>query len=762
MRRRFNVPRWLYLGGGIGLGTITIVALALYIFYPRIAAWAIRERVLSKLEHRLDREVRAGDIEVNRDGRAVLRDVLISGPNDGDEPLIRIGKVTIHYSFWGSVKGDMRIERVIVEDLSGVAVRAADGSDNFADIIARFTGSDEGGGGGGLRAGLRPDTLELVRARGELRDERSGVALRAADVALFAQRGGLATLTLKEISVATSFGPTAGIAQLVATAEVDAPRDTAEFVVAGGRVKLWPGMSLTGIGGTLSEADAPGKLFVDLAGGYGGVEGELWTAKGWLDPWQRSGSLDLSADRFTFDRIASVIEGSMVVDYAATSVDTNFHLDMTPAEVTFNGNLALSGLNIYHPMFAERTVRDINLVGPISGSFASDARVLTLTRADLIMGGVEYKLAGYARLPGGVDVDSGERRQHYRVGGRVVIPPLPCQKMLDGIPKEFAARIHGAELRGTFAADVTVDINGADLQATVLDGGVGIRRCRAVKVPEEIDGKRFAESFVHVVDPAAAEPISFTIGPENPDFVPIWDVSPYLLKSLMTTEDGRFYRHKGFIVSEFRTALIKNLEAGRFKYGASSITMQMIKNVMLYREKTLSRKLQELFLTWYIETVLEKDRIFEIYINAIEYGPELYGIGPAARRYFGKHPRDLNPVEAAFFSSLLPDPKRRYRQYCDNKLWPRMARKIERIVKLMHKRERITDDEFEMAINTPLVFERDEAHVSRRDCRDFVDAVLEETLSTDPVRRLRQLEEQQRNPRKKRKSRPVWREPDEG
>ena len=758
MRRRFNVPRWLYLGGGIGLGTVIIVALGLYLFYPRIAAWAIRTRVLSKLENRLDRKVSAAAIEVNRDGRAVLRDVVISGPGDGADPLISIGKVTIHYSFWGSVKGDMEVDRLVVEDLQGVAVRAADGSDNFADIIARFTGSDEGGGGG-VRAGLRPETLELVRARAELRDERSGVAVRAADVSLFAQRGGLATLTVKEITLATSFGPEAGIAQLVATAEVAAPRDTAEFEIAGGKVRLWRGMSLTGITGTLSEADAPGKLFVDLVGGYGGVEGKLWTAEGWLDPWRRSGSLDLTADRFTFDRIAPVIEGSMVVDYSATSVDTHFHLDMTPREVTFNGDLALSGLNLYHPLLAERTVRDINLAGPISGSFATAARVMTLTQADLVMRGVEYKLSGYARLPGGIEGDSGERRQHYRLGGRLVIPPLPCQKMLDGIPKEFAARIHGSELRGTFGADVTVDVNGADLQATVLEGGVGIRRCRAKTVPEEIDGKRFAESFVHVVDPAAEEPISFTIGPENPDFVPIWDVSPYLLKSFMTTEDGRFYRHKGFIVSEFRTALIKNLEAGRFKYGASSITMQMVKNVMLYREKTLSRKLQELFLTWYIETVLSKDRILEIYINAIEYGPDLYGIGPAARRYFGKHPRDLNPVEAAFFSSLLPDPKRRYRQYCDDKLWPRMERKIERIIKLMHKRERITDDELEQAINTPLRFERDSEVMTRRECREFVDAVLEETLSTDPLRRLQQIEERRRNPRKKKKK-PVWRSRD--
>ena len=92
--------------------------------------------------------------------------------------------------------------------------------------------------------------------------------------------------------------------------------------------------------------------------------------------------------------------------------------------------------------------------------------------------------------------------------------------------------------------------------------------------------------------------------------------------------------------------------------------MQMVKNVLLYREKTLARKLQELFLTWHVENTLTKDRILEIYFNVIEYGPGLYGIGPAAGTSSARRPKDLNPVEAAFFSSILPSPKERYKQYC--------------------------------------------------------------------------------------------------
>ncbi len=237
---------------------------------------------------------------------------------------------------------------------------------------------------------------------------------------------------------------------------------------------------------------------------------------------------------------------------------------------------------------------------------------------------------------------------------------------------------------------------------------------------------------MHFVEVGVDDWMTFMVGPENPDFVPIWDVSPFVIKSLMTTEDGRFYKHHGFINSEFKSALIKDLKAGYFRYGASSITMQMVKNVMLYREKTLSRKLQELFLTWYVETQLTKDRILEIYLNAIEFGPGIYGIGAAARHYFGKAARDINPVEAAFFSSILPNPKKRYKQFCSGKLWTATEHKIQRILALMHKRERLSDDEYAVAEATPLVFYHG-VDFDERHCYKLVKESLDNARPTDPM-----------------------------
>jgi membrane peptidoglycan carboxypeptidase len=148
--------------------------------------------------------------------------------------------------------------------------------------------------------------------------------------------------------------------------------------------------------------------------------------------------------------------------------------------------------------------------------------------------------------------------------------------------------------------------------------------------------------------------------------------------------------------------------------------MQMTKNVLLTKDKTLSRKFQELFLVWYLEQVLPKERILELYFNAIEFGPRIYGIGAATRHYFGKKPSELTPLEAAFFSSILPSPKRRYIQYCHGSLLPQWDKYVHRILAKVHERGRITDEEYETYANQTLTFDRAEATFTEKQCLEWV------------------------------------------
>jgi len=128
-----------------------------------------------------------------------------------------------------------------------------------------------------------------------------------------------------------------------------------------------------------------------------------------------------------------------------------------------------------------------------------------------------------------------------------------------------------------------------------------------------------------------------------------------------------------------------------------------------------------MFITWYLEHHLTKERIMEIYFNVIEFGPGIYGIGRAARHYFGKSAKELQPQEAAWFSSILPNPKRRYVQYChqNGMLDAKWDAYIKRIMRRMHERGRLTDEEFATATATPLRFSRTEA-MPERECMAFV------------------------------------------
>lgn len=736
--RGFLRRRWL-IAIGVASGLFVLGALALVALYPRLAAWAIRERVFPRLESRLDRSVSAGRVDATR-GTAVLEDIAIAGSQDaGDTALAHMDRVVIEFDFWASLTGTARVHRVTVEGARIHAVRHADGSDNIGDLLERLgPRTQEEQHSARLASvhsmpGLRPDVLVVTGAEFAAHDLATGLVSTATDIDVSLPRQGEIEASLGALEVRTGFGPSARAARIRITADVENPISSARVDVQEGEVSLHRAVSLSNIAGSIYSTDAPGRLRIDLKGSYSGASQELWQAEGWVEPLAGNASVHLGAERFTFDRLDSILRGSAVVDYQDTAIGADVDIDVAAGRTILDGTFELTDVNVYHPLLAAEPVQDIDIKGQIQASFDSATQVLTLDHGEFVVRGVTYQVDGSVSLPGGIEPDSGQRRSDPRVAVHVVIPPIPCQDMLEGLPEAMRPYLDGFELSGRFDTDVTIEIDWRDLDATELSGRVGLFACEVKREPEgEYGLERLLVSFTHTVEVERDQWIEFVIGPENPDFVHLWDVSPHLLNSLMTTEDSRFYDHNGFIIREFRTALIKNLKANYFRYGASSITMQTVKNVLLHREKTLARKLQELFLTWYIETKLDKDRIFEIYINAIEYGPGIYGIGPAARHYFGKHPRDLNPVEAAFFSSILPSPKRRYKQYCEGKLWRWTENKIQRVLALMHKRERLTDAEYEAAVDTPLVFDRTEAPPVR-ECKRMVKRAIENDRPTNPM-----------------------------
>src|SRR5437868_3257495 len=134
-------------------------------------------------------------------------------------------------------------------------------------------------------------------------------------------------------------------------------------------------------------------------------------------------------------------------------------------------------------------------------------------------------------------------------------------------------------------------------------------------------------------------------------------ISPRLRNAVLVAEDGAFFQHSGYDLNELKEAAKKDWNEGRFARGASTITQQLAKNLYLSTSKNPLRKINEFLIAQQLEKSLSKQRIFEIYLNVIEWGDGVYGIGPAAQTYFGKSPGALQPEEAAVLAGMIPSPR---------------------------------------------------------------------------------------------------------
>jgi hypothetical protein len=184
---------------------------------------------------------------------------------------------------------------------------------------------------------------------------------------------------------------------------------------------------------------------------------------------------------------------------------------------------------------------------------------------------------------------------------------------------------------------------------------------KVISLGSKIPVDSLKSPFHQTVHTAKGKKITFLVGEGNPRYVPIHNIPQSMISAVLTAEDGRFFSHKGFSERAIREAFVENLEAGHIVRGASTISMQVAKNVFLTRERTFSRKFEEAFITMALEQNLSKKRIMEIYLNIIEWGNGIYGIGPAARYYFSKSPQELTPIESAFLASIIARPTKNWR-----------------------------------------------------------------------------------------------------
>lgn len=236
---------------------------------------------------------------------------------------------------------------------------------------------------------------------------------------------------------------------------------------------------------------------------------------------------------------------------------------------------------------------------------------------------------------------------------------LSAQALFNSFPQGLFESLEGMKVTGQLKYDLAFQLNTAEPDSVKFTSGLTQDNFRILEMGRT-DFTAINHPFVYTPyeDGKPVRPV--IVGPENPDFTPLNQITPDLRNALLTSEDYTFFTHNGFNEKAFRSSIATNFKEKSFKRGASTISMQLVKNAFLSRNKTLSRKVEEILIVWLIENehLVSKERMYEVYLNIIEWGRNVYGIGEAARYYFNKTPDNLDLGESMFLAFVVPRPKR--------------------------------------------------------------------------------------------------------
>ncbi len=418
------------------------------------------------------------------------------------------------------------------------------------------------------------------------------------------------------------------------------------------------------------------------------------------DPWLTSGGLQLTA-RFR------EAERGPGLSFSGTSSLTDLSLTL-PADAA-GRRLLDEPLTFGRFAYTWAATRDRD---------EDNVLTLTFTRGDGELDGARFVF-----LP--VLYDFWWDRNPFTTGGRIrtEVPVQPIATLWAAIPDALLGPLAEAQMSGewgfenefAFAFEPDEDdpdgrrhlrIEAPDVHI-VHDANLDL-----VSLPESLDVRRMLDAFSFVWQgPEGTEPRTFEVPApsppgtqapvdddlgdtgalDDPEWARLDEISPWLATVHLYREDGSFFRNHGFNWYQVRRVAEEmwwERQAGR---GASTVSMQLVKNVFLTHERTLSRKVQEMFLTWWMTRLIEKERILEIYFNVIEWGPGINGIVEAADHYFGALPSELTLSEAAWLSAIVPAPVTRSQQRLAGTPPEYMQRRVHEIIDGLRARDLITD-----------------------------------------------------------------------
>ena len=213
---------------------------------------------------------------------------------------------------------------------------------------------------------------------------------------------------------------------------------------------------------------------------------------------------------------------------------------------------------------------------------------------------------------------------------------------------------------------------------------------------------------------------------ENRITIEYKDLPEHVVDAVVSIEDERFFSHNGVDIKRTAGAIFTYIfNGGKSNFGGSTITQQLVKNVTSDKESSWTRKIREWYRAIVLETKMTKEQIFESYVNTIYMGDGAYGIEVASQNYFGKSIKDVNIAEAAVLAAIIQSPEAT-NPYKSEEAKQRLLDRQKVVLSQMLKLNKITQEEYDEAVNYEIVFKKEEVQISTDVQSYYVDAVFEQ------------------------------------
>jgi hypothetical protein len=397
-------------------------------------------------------------------------------------------------------------------------------------------------------------------------------------------------------------------------------------------------------------------------------------------------AITLRGERVPLRAFASLVPRAL--DLAETRATGTVTVRRSARSLQLSADGTLEDLVIDHRTIAPEPLA---ITTGVSGEVTISPDAIAVTNAGLTLGSIQLAASGWVRrgapISGQLDLQ---------------LASAPCAQLLASVPESLRGPIDGMVLTGSLGgrARLALDLaapagDGATLTSSLAGG------CRATAEPPAADVRKLAQ----VSEQQLADGSHVRIGPGEPDWTSLRRLPSYLSEAFVSAEDGRFFAHAGFDLHQIARSLEIDLRERRLARGGSTISQQLIKNAFLTQRRSFDRKLQEAILTWRLEARLDKQQILERYLNIIELGPRIHGIGAAARYWFDVSPRELTVRQAAFLAALTSQPasmSRRIRRH--GGLDPDSAERVAVVLRAMRRDGAIKGEAYEAAKTASLHF----------------------------------------------------------